>query len=51
MRELARYSIFNKQEGQEGDEENWHLEADNILKKYVPKELADAWEEVGKWYS
>lgn len=51
MKELASYNMADEVEGQTGDEENWHQEADAILIKYVPKELAEAWEQVGRWYS
>jgi len=33
------------------DPEAEHYEADKILLKYVPKEIADRWEKVRKWYA
>lgn len=33
------------------DAEEWHLEADGILLRFVPESVAAAWEEVEKWYA
>lgn len=34
-----------------GDREDWHVAADNILKKYAPPEIQEAYDEVPKWYA
>lgn len=52
MEEMITTAVAELKELQEStDTEVAHSDADDILLRFVPQEVKEAWEEVNKWYA